>query len=243
MSRIAITLVTFASVTLLLVSSVAAQKQTKPWTEWSRKDAEKMLSESPWSRMQVGTDTSEMFYAPTSNARNAPNDGSRTEQGATNEETNVKYGIRFFSARPVRQAFARVMELQNKLDAAATERLHNFAEIESPLSIIVAVTFESPDKRSLGKVMQAFNSAGANTLKNNTYLERRDGKRLFLEEYVPPGPDGFGARFIFLRKVDGMPFIAADTGEIRFFSEYGTNLKLNMRFKVSEMMYNGKLEY
>ena len=49
--------------------------------------------------------------------------------------------------------------------------------------------------------------------------------------------------FIFLRKVDGMPFISADTGEIRFFSEYGTNLKLNMRFKVSEMMYNGRLEY
>jgi hypothetical protein len=193
--------------------------------------------------MQVETDTSEMFYAPTSNARNAPNASSRAEQGATNQETNVKYGIRFFSARPVRQAFARLMELQNKLDAAATERLHNFAEIESPLSIIVAVTFESADKRSLGKVMQAFNSAGANTLKNNTYLERRDGKRLFLEEYVPPGPDGFGARFIFLRKVDGMPFITADTGEVRFFSEFGANLKLNMRFKVSEMMYNGKLEY
>jgi hypothetical protein len=243
MSRNGITLFTFAFVTLLLISSVAAQKQNKRWTEWSKQDAEKILSNSPWARIQIETNTAELFYSPTSAARNAPNAASRIEQGATNEETNVKYGIRFFSARPVRQAFARLMGLQNKLDAAATERLHNFAEVESPLSIIVAVTFESADKRSLGKVMQAFNSAGANTLKNNTYLERRDGKRLFLEEYVPPGPDGFGARFIFLRKVDGMPFITLDTGEIRFFSEYGTNLKLNMRFKVSEMMYNGKLEY
>jgi len=115
--------------------------------------------------------------------------------------------------------------------------------MESPLSIIVAVTIESSDKRALGKVMQLFNSAGANTLKNNTYLERSDGKRLFIQEYVPPGPDGFGARFIFLRRPAEQEFITADTREVQFVSEFAENHKLNMRFKVSDMMYNGKLEY
>src|SRR5258705_6641663 len=169
MSRIAITLITFASVTLRLISSVAAQKPTKPWTEWSKQDAEKVLSDSPWSRIQIETDTAELFYSPTSAARNAPNAASRTEQGATNEETNVKYGIRFFSARPVRQAFARLIELRNKLDTEATERLHTFAEIESPLSIIVALTFKSADKISLGKVIQPVIRFAANTLKKKSY--------------------------------------------------------------------------
>ena len=49
------------------------------------------------------------------------------------------------------------------------------------------------DQRAGNQVMQAFNSAITATLKNNAYLQRGDGKQLFLEEYVPPGKDGFGA--------------------------------------------------
>jgi hypothetical protein len=41
-----------------------------------------------------------------------------------------------------------------------------------------------------------------------------------LEEYVPPGKDGCGARFIFLRELDGQPFITKDTGEVRFYAEF-----------------------
>jgi len=31
--------------------------------------------------------------------------------------------------------------------------------------------------------------------------------------------------------------------ELRFYSEVGPNTKLNRRFKVSDMVYKGKLEY
>ena len=41
----------------------------------------------------------------------------------------------------------------------------------------------------------------------------------------------------------GKPFIAADSGELRFSTEAGKALKISKRFKVSEMMYDGKLEY
>jgi hypothetical protein len=92
--------------------------------------------------------------------------------------------------------------------------------------------------------MQVIESAATGTLKNTTYLERNDGKRIFLEQYVPPGKDGFGARFIFPRMVDEKPFLSAEFNDVRFVSEYGTSsIKLNMRFKVSDMMMNGKLEY
>src|SRR5215510_10378745 len=85
-----------------------AQKKQVPWTEWSKKDAEKMLADSPWAQTQVETNLTEMFYAPTSNRANAPNRDNRGEEGATNQEVNLKYYIRFFSARPVREAFARL---------------------------------------------------------------------------------------------------------------------------------------
>jgi len=122
--------------------------------------------------------------------------------------------------------------------------MNKFAELPSTDSIIIAVTIEGTDKRSLGKAMQVIESAATGTLKNTTYLERNDGKRIFLEQYVPPGKDGFGARFIFPRMVDEKPFLSPEFNDVRFVSEYGTSsIKLNMRFKVSDMMMDGKLEY
>ena len=230
------------------VETVTGQKQPKSWKEWSKKDAEKILSDSPWSHLQVDTDLSEMFYQPTTDARTsggrAPNANSRLEQGATNQETKLTYGIRFFSARPVRQAFIRMIQLQKKdLEPDVVDRMNKYAELPSTDSIIIAVTIEGTDKRSLGKAMQVIESAATGTLKNTTYLERNDGKRVFLEEYLPPGKDGFGARFIFPRMVDERPFLSTDFNDVRFVSEFGTAIKLNMRFKVSDMMMDGKLEY
>jgi hypothetical protein len=137
-----------------------------------------------------------------------------------------------------------MIQLQRKdLEPDVVARMNSFAELQASDSIIVAVTIEGTDKRSLGKVMQIIESAVTGTLKNTTYLERNDGKRLFIEEYVPPGKDGFGARFIFKRIVDERPFLTSDFNDVRFVSEFGTAIKLNMRFKVSDMMVDGKLEY
>ena len=230
-----------------LAATVIGQKQAKSWKDWTKVDAEKILSNSAWGQIQTDTDTSEMFFQPTTDARTsggrAPNANSRLEQGATNQETKVMYGIRFFSARPVRQAFVRMIQLRQKLEPDVNDRLNSFAELPSNDSIIIAVTVEGTDKRSLGKVMQVISSANTGMLKNQTYLERNDGKRLFLEEYVPPGKDGFGARFIFPRLVDERPFLTSEIHDVRFVSEFSSAIKLNMRFKVADMMMDGKLEY
>ena len=227
-----------------LIQTSFAQQDKKPWTEWSQKDAEKILNKSGWGQMQTDTDTDEMFFRPTHASPRAPNAVERTVEGATNQSTNVSYGIRFFSARPVRQAFMRMIQLQKKnLEPEVLERMKNFAEVEAKDSIIIAVTTEGTDKRSLGRVMEIINSGVTGTLKNTTYLERSDGKRLFLQEYVPPGRDGFGARFIFPRTVDQAPFIGTEFSEVRFVSEFDPTVKLNKRFKLADMLLDGKLEY
>jgi hypothetical protein len=234
---------------LVLVSgfplTFAIQKTEKPWTEWSKKEAEKVLSDSPWSQTQTDTDTSEMFFTPTSDpnlTRSTTNDRSRAEAGATNQAVNVKFVVRFFSARPVRRAHARLIELEQKPPPEVLEKLRGFGETKSADSIILTVTFESSDQRFARNAMQAFNSAVTATLKNETYLER-DGKRLFLEEYVPPGKDGFGARFIFLRRVDEQPFLATNTGEVRFATKFPSGLKVDRKFKLEKMLLNGEFEY
>jgi len=225
--------------TLLWAAVVIGQTQ-KPWTEWSAKEAQQMLSSSPWAQTQVDTNLSEMFYSPTARTTNS---ASRNLEGATNQEIKLYYYIRFFTARPVRKALARLYEIKQKPDKEASAGLHNFAELQSTNLTIIAVAFECTDGRFSGKVMQAFQSAVTATLKNKTYLERSDGKRLFLQEYVPPGPDGFGARFVFPRVVEGKEFITPEVSEIRFLTEVDANVKLNMRFKTAGMMLDGKLEY
>lgn len=233
---------------LLALTAATAQKKDKPWTSWSKKDAEKMLNDSPWAQTQTETDTSQMFYSPTTDprltgVRNTSSTDARLGEGATNQAVNVKFHVRFFSARPVRQALARIIELEQKPPPDVIEKLHGFAELKSANSIIVTVTFESNDQRYSGAAMQSFNSAVIGTLKNNTYLERSDGKHLFLEEYVPPGKDGFGARFIFLRYPDEQPFITANIGEVRFYAQFPNGLKVDRRFKIADMLYEGALEY
>ena len=60
-------LAVLAAVALLLFVTIAAsaQKANYPWMEVPRKDAERVLTNSPWSHTQVDTDASEMFYSPT----------------------------------------------------------------------------------------------------------------------------------------------------------------------------------
>jgi len=228
--------VLFLTICLMAAGSVAGQKKLKPWKEWSKTDAQKLLNDSPWAHLQVDQD----FVEPTPLTR--PIDSSIDARLKQNE--GMTYGIRFFSARPVRQAFVRIMQLQRKdLTPEMVSRLNTFAEVASEDSIIIAVTIENPDANMLGKAMQIIRNATTTTLKNSTFLERNDGKRVFLEQYTPPGGDGFGARFIFPRMVDGQPFLSPEFSGVRFVSDFGSSIKFQMTYKVKEMMLEDKLEY
>ena len=222
----------------LLGGLATAQKKMKPWTDWSEKDAQKILDESPWAHTQTETDTSEMFFSPTTPGNSAPGT-SRGTQGATNQATKVDFRIRLLSAKPIRQALARSVTAKQP-DMAP--QMKAFVDRDFGEFIVVAVTWESADQRFSGQAMQLFNSANTGLVKNKTFLEVKGGQRNFLSQYIAPQTDGLGAKFIFPRTVDEKPFVPAD-GELRFWSEFSDRIKLNMRFKLSEMTYEGKLEY
>ena len=253
---------------VLVAAAVAAgaeaQRLSKPWTEWTKKDAEKVLNDSPWGQTQVETDTSEMFYTPTTqgqasgqtSGRGAAAAGAsaaaagsgqslgsgRAVEGALNQSTSVKFFVRWLSAKPIRQAMAREVALRE--GGQLTPALRAFVDSPSDKRAVIAVTFESSDQRFGGKVMQTFNTATTATLKNSTYVERKDGQRVFLTEYVPPQHNALGAAmFVFPRTYREGPLLTPESGEVRFVSEFSKSLKLDMKFKVSEMIYGGRLEY
>jgi len=245
MKKLSLSILLLATV---IITTSHAQKKPTPWQEWSRKEVETILNDSSWGKTQTETDISEMMFRPQAapdprtGASNA--DPLRDERGgATNQATEVRYRIRFLSARPIRQAFARLIALdQTTEDPKVKVYMTDFVERKFDKWIAVTVGFESRDQRFSAKAIQAFASATTGSLKNNTYLERKDGKRLYLHIYQAPSADGLGAKFIFERIVDERPFLNSESGEVRFVSEIAA-VNLNIRFRVADMMYDGKLEY
>jgi hypothetical protein len=245
---------------LISAAAVTAQKHRSPWMELPTKAAEKTLSDSPWSHTQVDTDVSELFYSPTrlgspsagrpttatsgsTNNQQSINN-NRADRGAVNQAVSIKYRISFLSARPVREAFARVvLSSQHQNDDQLVSQLQSFVERDFSPYIVIAVSVEANDARFLNPIMQAINSATTGTLKNGTYLERQDGKRLFLINYLAPIQDGLGAKFVFPRTEKGEFFLNSKSDSVRFVAEFNDSFKLNMRFKVSDMMFDDKLEY
>jgi len=259
----------------LMAFTALGQTQTKPWKEWNKKEAEKVLNDSPWGQTQIETDTSEMFFTPTTRT-GAGDSASRREEGATNQATSVKYHIRWLSAKPIREALVRLEQLTTGKMSA---QLEFFADGPSYTRIVIAVTFEATDQRLGSKVMQAFSTADMAVLKNSTYLELKNGQRIFLQQYVPPQQNVLGAAlFVFPRNVEFRPLMTADSLGVRFHSEYenktgldgagnppgqtsnprqNTNtlsrvsnpgespyrFRLDMKFKVPDMVYRGNLEY
>jgi hypothetical protein len=236
-----------------------AQRKDYSWMELPKKDAERMLSNSPWSQTQVDTDVSEQFFSPTrpgvssigqstasrgSTSTQQSINNNRADRGAVNEAISVSYRISFLSSRPVRQALAKmILSAQSEPSDQLVKDLQAFVERDFSPYIAIAVTVSSTDGRYSGPAMQAINSATTGTLKNKAFLERQDGKRLFLQEYHAPIQDNLGAKFIFPRLVDGEPFLNSTSGTVRFYAEFNDGLKLNMRFKVADMVYADKLEY
>lgn len=218
-------------------SGVCAQNPTKPWTEWSEREARKLLDDSPWAKSQSRGEAIERHSAPLT-----PNDLRNLETFNVNSLIAARMYARWLSAQPIRQAFARILELKQKpANPDLEKQLQSFVDRKFDEWIVIAVDYETSGK-DIGPLRQALANANLETLRNSTYLEIK-GQRLLLKEYLAPTSDGLGAKFIFPRVVNGQPFITGGVGEVRFYSEITRFLSLNVRFKVSEMIYDGKLEY
>ncbi|HKA21638.1 MAG TPA: hypothetical protein VKN18_25400 [Blastocatellia bacterium] len=228
---------TFLSSLALIVASslwASAQWNKKPYTEWSEKEALKVLNDSPWGQTQAVTDTSQM----TGQAR------ASSGQSRVAEVFNVNIRIRFLSSKPIREAISHLMEMKNRENVSPqmAAQLKAFAAADFPDYIVVTVLTESDKASALLQQTQAeFYKFTTNELKNNTYLQA-SGQRVFIKEYQPPGKDGLGARYIFPRLVDGKPFVTPEASDVLFSSEPAGATKLKMRYKIKDMMLDGKIE-
>jgi hypothetical protein len=222
--------------------SASAQWEKKAYSEWTDKDALRVLNDSPWGRTQVFTTSATLFKQPTSGRQGSTNPTVANNANAT----HINFRVRFLSAKPVRQAIIRLLEIRQK-EPANEEMAAHLKSLASGDFLEIIVVTVSVDSTEAGANMQEALSLlykrGTADLKNNTFLEIKGGKRVFLQEYQQPKKDGLGGRFIFSRLVDGKPFITPESEEVRFYTELDSAYKLDRRFKVKDMNFEGKLEY
>ena len=222
---------------LLFPIAVSAQSQKKPYSEWSEKEALNILNHSPWGQTQTVADTSKMFDT----GRTLASGESRVA-----EVPQTDFRIRFFSAKPIRQAISRLVAIKQKgeVNPQLAGQLRALAAADFPDYIVITVVTEVTQSGSqMGVAAALLDKQVTAQLKSGTYLAVNGGQRVFLQEYQAPRSDGFGARFIFPRQVEGKSLINSDSGEILFHAELNGGPTLNMRFKVKDMVFDGKLEF
>ena len=236
---------------LVMLAATGLAQKAKPWTEWTKKDVDKTLNDSAWGQTQSeGTAASSSSQTSAITSTGAAKSEStnisaagRVESGQTKPSTVVKYHVSFLSAKPVRAAFARkVLLAQTQATEELTGQLQAFVDRSFNDYIVLCVGLEVEDQKMAGPLVRSFTAATTEALKENVYLERKDGKKLFLLEYRAPTGDGMGAKFVFQRVVDGQPFLA-ENDSVKFFAQLNEKMKLNTRYKLSDMLYDGKLEY
>jgi hypothetical protein len=233
---------------LLLAFSLntSAQWDKKPYSQWNERESQKILNDSPWARTQVFTSAAVSYNTGISGTSGIGATRSGRPPDRPTDALHVNFRVRFLSAKPIRQAASRLIEIKKKGSGGdeMAEVLKNFASGEFLEYIIVAVDCDSDEAGNNAQEAKALlHRSGTANLKNNTYLEVKGGQKVFLQEFQTPKSDGLGARFIFPRMIDGKPFITPESEEIHFFTELSSTYKLDRRYKTKDMMYEGKFEY
>ncbi len=206
------------------------------FTRWSMDKAVQMLNTSPWARQETFTRVI-----------------SGVGSGISGEkEIYNTFYIRFLSARPIREAYARVQQLNHGYDnMPIDERRHfdkaqrNNLDMDMSHWIVVSISYRSNDPNEESSLRRFFQSETAKTLKNKAYLSTPSFPQLEVSEYFPPREESVGAKFVFPREVNGVPILSKDSGNLTFelleFS--GAKSRLRATFAVKPMVVDGELLY
>jgi hypothetical protein len=240
-------------VALTLTLTGAGFWEKKPYTQWSEKDARKMLEKSPWCyefnwgrQSPIGQDVTGPPIGTLPDPTSTPADGSRGVSDSEREFVTI-VRVMLFSARPVRQAYATLIA---KGDKARLEKLKDFAERDFGDEIVIAWVIDSKPKgaTSVFDLDRELRALAVGELQNDTYIASSSGKKLFIKDFIPPTADGTGAKFIFPRTMpDGTPFLTAADKSFRFqtrkFKMKDDLVAVDATFKVEDLQLGGQLEF
>ncbi len=218
---------------LFLCSLLFAKKAwEKPFSEWSQKDVQGVLTDSPWADE----------YNRTRNL------GGRGSGIGGEKEIFDKVTVRFFSALPIRRAYYRAILLMNDYNNLPKEQQTQLESRVAPLltpagdQIVVQAEVTSNDRELIIRIDRHLATMTTDLIKQDVTLISDRLGRIQITGYTPPSNQAPGAKFMFPREIDGQPVVAPEDKEVKFewyLPEIG---KVVIRQKVKDMEYEGRLE-
>jgi hypothetical protein len=198
--------------------------------------AVEILNSSPWARQETFTRVI-----------------SGVGSGISGEkEIYDTFYVRFLSARPVREAYARIQQINHGYDRMSPEERRRFEKAQSrnldldvSRWIVVSVSFRSNDPNEESSVRRFFQSETAKTLKNKVYLSTQTCPQLEVSSYFPPREESVGAKFVFPREVNGAPVVTKDCQSItlELLEAAGAKSRVRAIFAVKPMIVDGELTF
>jgi hypothetical protein len=220
---------------LALTAGLSATKiAEEPFFSWSRDKAVEILNSSPWAKQETFTQIVS---------------GQGSGRSGEKEIYNTFY-VRFLSARPIREAYARIQQIHYGYDDMDQENRARFERDQQPNIemggsdwIVVSVAFRSNDPNEESDVRRWFHSETVRTLKTKAFLSTPTCSQVEVSAYFPPREESIGAKFVFPRIVDGIPVVTEDCDAVTFelLDVPGAKPNLQATFSVKSMVVGGKI--
>lgn len=256
---LALITVTIQASTLLVYSQ--AGRPLKSFEQWSKKEAEKVLEESPWAPKQEVR----LRYADTARRIAGGTVPSATGGGIINTPSNLaelggaeapvdfQFTLRLRSALTVRQALVRLKQLEANYDQMSPQDRAAFDNkykglLECPAceqSYVLTLSSESKQRPGADAVFTVFKGGRLADLQRYIFIANSRGERRDLIHFVPPKAPGDEAVFYFQRFNDkGEPLLTnTDTELIANFTNNDVNMNTNFRINVAKLIVNGQIDF
>jgi len=234
------------TVPILFLASVLASPggefwEKKEYRQWSQKECNKLLEDSPWSKQFTLTAVGIM--------------DNQNKMSSSAQQPFIKYQVQFRSALPVRQATVRQMQIAQKYDSLTPEQRQEFdkraeAFLSADLSdaVVVNVSYTTNNQTNALELARYWQSQTTDLLKNFVYLIGSKGNKVAVGRYAAPQGGQQEFQFIFPRQVDGKPIL--DPQEKSLKLEFTYPIVGNMgdgraflEFKTGKMIFQGNIAY
>ena len=228
--------------------------EKKPYTEWTIPEAQKVLTDSPWSKIAIVQSLVSPATAPTpsvltarpqpggkcnSCGRRSGNDPVADDSGTLSASgwgsapvgEVIYFRVVWFSSARIRQALIRLIQLKG--DVVPSQILDR---LQSPLAdYVIALA---------GPFVSVFGDASLDNLKASTCLRaKKGGAKLELKQFISPAERADGmALFFFPRGTQDRPPFDFTDGHVEFTTGEGRS-KISVSFRIDKMAVGGTLDF
>lgn len=250
---------------LLVAAGFAAEPwNKKPYTEWSQKDVQKLLSNSPWAK------SFNLRYAVLTQVRREMGQFATVpSEGEGGVDPEVIYTVYLRTAQPLREAVVRAAQLDKKYDRLNEEGRKAFDAQWSQFlaavpgdKVIVQVKYEANTSEIDRRMANYWQTQTLGTVQTHAAMTGPDGKRVYAVAFWTGKGASREFQFAFPRAAGEFPDDAAIAVEFQHPStlnnpitsaqanpdyDFGprrdaTN-RVYVKFPLKEMQYQGKITY